>query len=70
MSRFYLSPDGGEDLIGEKETVLDEPCVCYHCFQKIYTGEVAAELTAWDGSVFVVHKKCAERSVRDIPKEG
>lgn len=66
MDRIYLSPDGGEAITAENETILDESCVCYHCFRKIYAGEIAAELTAWDGTIFVIHKKCAERSVRDL----
>jgi len=63
MARYYWSADGAFEIVEVKEIVLDNPCICYHCDTRISAGEVAAELKAWDGEIYVIHTKCAQRSV-------
>ena len=65
-ARYYWSEDGAMELVDVKKIVADEDLRCYHCDAPISAGSEAMELTDLDGSVYVIHCKCAGRSVDPV----
>ena len=66
MSKYYWSADGALELAQTKKIILDESGICYHCEGPMPAGSTAVEVTDIDGYIYVLHQKCAVRSIREI----